>query len=78
MSFIAQDIKSMITINIKPRHDGIADQYCRIFMVKILMVCSLIMSYSWFKDSINCIVPETHGMDKGFVASTCWIQGIIG
>lgn len=76
MAMVATDIKNMITINIKPRHDGMTDQYNRIFMVKILLISSLVMSVSWFKDSINCIVPESHGIDGGFVAATCWIQGL--
>ena len=58
MSMVATDIKGMITIKIKPRHDGMTDQYNRIFMVKILLISSLVMSVSWFKDSINCIVPS--------------------
>lgn len=76
MAMIAGDIKGMLTIKIKPRHDGMSDQYSRIFMVKILLISSFIMSISWYKDSIQCIVPDSHGIDGGFVSATCWIQGV--
>lgn len=45
-------------------------------MVKFLLVCTVVMGLSWYQDSINCIVPESHGIDGGFVSSTCWIQGV--
>ena len=54
---VATDIKSMLSISIKSRHDSYTDQYNRIFMVKLLLVSSLIMGISWFQDSINCMVP---------------------
>ena len=57
MAMVATDIKGMLSIAIKSRHDSHADQFNRIFMVKILLVSSLIMGISWFQDSINCIVP---------------------
>jgi len=76
MAMVATDLKQMLSINIKPRHDSLTDQYNRIFMVKILMISSLIMGVSWFKDSINCIVPDSHGISGSFVSATCWIQGL--
>jgi len=76
MAMVAGDIKQMLSINIKPRHDTLTDQYNRIYMVKILMISSLIMGVSWFKDSINCIVPDSHGISGSFVSATCWIQGL--
>ena len=57
MAMVATDIKSMLSISIKSRHDSHTDQYNRIFMVKLLLVSSLIMGISWFQDSINCMVP---------------------
>jgi len=76
MAMVATDIKGMLSISIKSRHDGYTDQYNRIFMVKLLLVSSLIMGLSWYQDSINCLVPEAHGIDGGFVSATCWIQGV--
>lgn len=57
MAMVATDIKSMLSISIKSRHDSHTDQYNRIFMVKLLLVSSLIMGISWFQDSIHCMVP---------------------
>ena len=60
MSFATKDLKDIFKIKIKPRHDSLTDQYHRIFMVKLLLISSLVMGISWFKDSVNCLVP---GMD---------------
>jgi len=57
MAMVATDIKGMLSITIKSRYDSHTDQYNRIFMVKILMVSSLIMGFSWYSDSIDCIIP---------------------
>jgi len=76
MAMVATDIKGMLSISIKSRHDAHSDQYSRIFMVKLLLVCTLVMGISWYSDSISCIIPGAHGIDGGFVSSTCWIQGV--
>lgn len=73
---ISTDIKSLLTIAVKSRSDGFTDQFNRIYMVKMLLVCSMIMGLSWFKDSIKCIVPEHTEMEGDFVAAACWIQGL--
>jgi len=75
MAMVATDIKAMLSIQIKSRPDSYSDQYNRLFMLKLLLVASLIMGISWFTDSINCIVPDNHKIDGGFVSATCWIQG---
>lgn len=54
---ILSDIKSILTFSIKPRRDGYADHYHRIFMVKLLLVISIIMGINWLMDSVNCMVP---------------------
>jgi len=76
MAMVATDIKGMLSISIKSRHDSHSDQYNRIFMVKLMLVCTLVMGISWYSDSISCIIPGSHGIDGGFVSSTCWIQGV--
>ena len=68
MAMIATDIKSMLSITIKSRHDCYTDQYNRIFMVKILLVSCFIMGISWFQDSITCIVP---GKSNSFINFLC-------
>ena len=75
-NIIGGDIKDLLSIKIKSRYDNFGDQFHRILMVKVLLVCSLIMGMSWFKDSINCIVPESANIDAEFVSAACWIQGV--
>lgn len=59
MGFIAGDLKSLLTIKAKPRYDTLANQYNRIFMVKLLMVATIVMGFSWYTDSITCIIPAS-------------------
>ncbi|XP_065649982.1 innexin inx2 [Hydra vulgaris] len=75
MSIITGNLKSLLTIKFKPRHDTFTDQFNRIFMVKMAMVASFLLGLNWFKDTITCIVPASAGIDKGYVAQGCWIQG---
>ena len=75
MGFLAQDIKSMLTIKAKPRHDDYTDQFHRIFMVKICMVSSLLLGLNWMKDTITCIIPKTAEISGSYVHQACWIQG---
>lgn len=78
MSMVATDFKGLLKVSIKSRHDSHTDQYNRILMVKLLLVSSAIMGISWFKDSMNCMVPEFHAIsdDDKFVPGACWIQGV--
>ena len=75
MSIITGNLKSLLTIKFKARHDSFTDQFNRIFMVKMAMVAAFLLGLNWFKDTITCIVPATAGIDKGYVAQACWIQG---
>ena len=54
---IAGDFKDFLTIKIKPRDDNVIDQYSRIFMVKVLLICSMVCGLSWYADKFNCILP---------------------
>lgn len=71
---LARELVSLLSIKIKHRTDSYSDQYNRILVVKILMVCSVIMGINWFKDSITCI--NNSDLDSSFVSATCWIQGV--
>jgi len=75
MAMLAASIQELVSIKIKPRHDGITDQYNRIFMVKICLICAAIIGVNYFSDKVSCIVANENGMDGGFVGSACWIQG---
>lgn len=70
------ELKGLLSLKIKSRHDGYSDQFNRIFIIKILMVCSLLMGINWYKDSVNCIVPGSSNIASDFVSSACWIQGV--
>jgi len=72
---LAASIQELVSIKIKPRHDGITDQYNRIFMVKICLICAAIIGVNYFSDGVSCIVANGNGMDGAFVGSACWIQG---
>ena len=48
------DIKKMLQVKIKPRKDPYADQFSRIFMVKIMMLTATVTGISWAKDKV-CI-----------------------
>ncbi|XP_065655481.1 innexin inx3 isoform X2 [Hydra vulgaris] len=77
MSMIATSLKSLLKIKVKERNDSYTDQYNRIFMVKIMLACCIIMGISWYKDAIKCVVTSSSGMgDSGFVSQACWIQGL--
>lgn len=54
---ILKDIKTILTFSIKSRRDCYADQYHRIFLVKLLLAISIIMGINWLLDSVNCMVP---------------------
>ncbi|XP_057310175.1 innexin inx3-like [Hydractinia symbiolongicarpus] len=79
MSMVATDIKDLFKIKIKPRHDSYSDQYNRIFMVKILLACTIVLGISWYSDKFNCVVPDeqkaAEDFDK-FVSNACWVQGM--
>ena len=57
MSMFSSDLKSLFTISIKTRYDSLSDQFNRIFMVKLLLVSTVIMAVSWYQDDVHCIVP---------------------
>lgn len=72
---IAGDVKDLLSISIKTRHDAYTDQFSRIFLVKLMMCAAFFTGMNWYSDKINCIVPESLGTDPGFVSSACWING---
>ena len=75
MSLITNNIKTILAIKIKDRHDAYTDQFSRIFMVKMFVISSLIMGVDWFHDSVSCMVPKNSELSSAFVHSACWIQG---
>jgi len=72
---LADDLITLVKVSVKTRADTFTDQFNRIFVMKICFVSAMVMSVSYFKDSMNCIVHEEK-IDTDFVASACWIQGL--
>ena len=72
---ITGNIKSLLKIQIKSRHDSFTDQFHRILMVKVCMAASLLLRLTSFKDTVNCIVPKDGKIDKDYVNQACWING---
>ncbi|XP_002164718.2 uncharacterized protein LOC100203416 isoform X1 [Hydra vulgaris] len=73
---IAGELKKLLSIKIKYRSDGFTDQFNRVLVMKLLLVCSTVMCINWFKDSVNCVVPSSATVSSSFVSSACWIQGV--
>ena len=73
----AINLKDILTIKIKSRHDSYSDQFNRIFMVKMFLLASVLIGIDYFHDSMSCIAPiKTNQMDSNFVQSACWIAGL--
>ena len=69
-------IRDLLKIKFKSRIDTFTDQYNRIFMVKITVICSMVLGLNWFNDTLTCTIPSTSEMDKVYVNQACWVQGI--
>jgi len=75
MSLLTGTISGLIEIKLKPRQDGLTDQYNRILMSKISVLFSAFIGFNYFNDKVSCIVGNSEAMDGDFVGATCWIQG---
>ena len=52
-TLITTDFAKLFSISIKQRTDNYTDQYNRIFMVKVLLACTIVMGASWYTDSVK-------------------------
>ena len=77
MVFI-HSLKDILSVKVKSRHDGFCDQFNRMFMTKLLLIMSIIMSFDYFADQISCIVGKesSNNLEKDFIHSACWISGL--
>nr|CRX73266.1 Innexin 10 [Hydra vulgaris] len=75
MDILFNDIKHILSIQIKPRHDGIFDQYSRIFMPKILLLSSIAVGVNWYVDKLTCTKSENIEFSSEFINEACWING---
>jgi len=72
---IASDMKEMLSIKMKHRHDAYSDQFTRILLMKLMLVGCFFIGMNWFGDNINCIIPGTNGFDGDYTSEACWING---
>ena len=75
-AMITHNLKEILTLKIKTRVDNYADQFTRIFAVKLYLMCSLIMGIGWFQDTVSCMVPGQSDLSWEFVRKACWIKGM--
>ena len=76
MSAAAEGVRALLAVKIKPRDDSYCDQFIRIFMLKVMLAGTLLLSLNWYTDKVNCIIPDSLKIDGGFVSSSCWINGL--
>ena len=72
---VVRTLKDIMTVQLKPRHDGYSDQFNRLFMTKLLLIASIIMGVDYFSDQVNCMVPKNARHSKEFFHAACWITG---
>lgn len=75
MSGIIGGVVNLINIQIKSRPDSVTDQINRVFLVRIMLIGTLIVGLNWYRDRVSCIVPRENMLSPQFVADACWIQG---
>ena len=72
---VVRAVKDILSIKIKTRHDSYTDQFSRLFMTKMLLIASLLMSFDYFSDRVSCMVHKESHLSKDFIHSACWISG---
>ena len=72
---VVRAVKDILSIKIKTRHDSYSDQFSRLFMTKMLLIASLLMSFDYFSDRVSCMVHKESHLSKDFIHSACWISG---
>jgi len=72
---VLNDVKDILSINFKVRHDSYSDQYTRVFLMKLMIMGAFFIGLNWYNDKINCLTVGS-GFDGGFATSACWINGL--
>ena len=72
---LGDSFKDIVSIKIKPRVDDYADQFSRIFIVKMLLLATIVTSVDYFNDTMSCILSGNAKAGDGYVNSLCWIKG---
>ena len=68
-------VKDIVSIKIKARHDSYTGQFSRLFMTKVLLIASFIMSFDYFFDRVSCMGDKDYNLSTYFIHSVCWISG---
>ena len=74
--FLTESFKDIVSIKIKPRVDDYADQFSRIFIVKMLIMSAIVTSLDFFNDTMACIRSANAKAEGGYINSLCWIKGL--
>lgn len=72
---VIRELKDILSMKIKTRHDGFCDQFNRMIMTKILIIMSVIVGFNYFYDEVSCMVLKKSDLQKEFISSSCWISG---
>ena len=72
---VVRAVKDILSIKIKTRHDSYTDQFSRLFMTKVLLIASLIMSFDYFFDRVSCMGDTGYRLSSHLIHSVCWISG---
>lgn len=72
---LVNTLKDILSLQYKARNDSYSDQFNRIFMTKVLLMASIIMSVDYFSDKVNCMIPGNAQHSSAFFHSACWING---
>jgi len=73
---IASDIKEMLAIKMKARHDSYSDQFTRIVLMKLMLMGAFFIGMNWYNDKVNCIIPKPNDFSDDFTKPACWINGL--
>ena len=63
---VLRAVKDIVSIKIKTRHDSYTDQFSRLFMTKVLLIASLIMSFDYFFDRVSCMGAKDYHLSPQF------------
>ena len=76
--YFGDSIHQFVNIKVKERHDSIFDQIPRIFVCKLFILSTMIMSITWFNDEARCIPPkgDANKLPAYFIHRACWLKGI--
>lgn len=76
LDVISETMLSLLHFVVKDRIDSADEQFSRIFLVKVLMVSSLVLCLQYYCNKVYCTSPAQRNFDLEFVHTACWINGV--